>query len=530
MKGVVSAGHELTAKTAVEMLEMGGNAFDAAVAATFSSFVCEPALTGIGGGGFFMGHSKDNKTIVYDFFPDMPGKGGAGGKGERGKDELHFYPISMDFTDAVQEFHIGKGAAAVPGSLAGLSQVYENHCTLPLLTLLSPAISYGRNGIVLNKQQAYFNRILESILTVSDEGRTIYAPQGKLLKEGERLFNPDMANTLEFLAREGLHTFYEGDFMAAIVEAFGKDGLITAEDLSTYSARVRSPLEVDYHGRKVYTNPPPSSGGCLIVFALKLLETYKLTSIPHNSCAYLKLLFDVMRVTNEARGADFDHRIYDEDLVHHFLSDHTVSRYRAKLGEGAQSSFTPDVAGTGNTTHISIIDEEGNAASVTTSNGEGCGYFIPGTGIMLNNMLGEEDINPHGFHSHEPGMRLSSMMAPTIVMKDKRPEIVLGSGGSNRIRNAILQVILNIIDHGLPVNEAVNAPRCHWDGEVFHAEKGINKNELDDLAMHNVSIKNWSQQNMYFGGVHTAVSHDSGKLLSGAGDARRGGVCLNNNE
>ncbi|MBE9503132.1 MAG: gamma-glutamyltransferase [Proteobacteria bacterium] len=520
MKGVVSAGHELTAKTAVEMLEMGGNAFDAAVAATFSSFVCEPALTGIGGGGFFMGHTKDNKTVVYDFFPDMPGKGG------KRTDELHFYPISMDFTDTVQEFHVGKGAAAVPGSLAGLSQVYEVHCTLPLPTLLSPAISYARNGIVLNKQQAYFNSILGAILTASEEGRTIYAPHGKLLKEGERLFNPDMANTLEFLATEGLHAFYEGDWLASIVDAFGEGGFITEEDLSTYSARVRSPLEVDYHGRKVYTNPPPSSGGCLIAFSLKLLETYNLASMPHNSCAYLKLLFDVMTVTNEARGADFNHRVYDEDLVHHFLSNDTLSRYRDKVKESTQPSLMPDVSGTGNTTHLSIIDNEGNAASVTTSNGEGCGYFIPGTGIMLNNMLGEEDINPHGFHSHEPGMRLSSMMAPTIVMKDMRPELVLGSGGSNRIRNAILQVILNVIDHGLPVNEAVNAPRCHWDGETFHAEKGINKDELDDLKIHNVSIKNWSQQNMYFGGVHTAVSHNSGKLLSGAGDARRGGVCL----
>lgn len=233
-----------------------------------------------------------------------------------------------------------------------------------------------------------------------------------------------------------------------------------------------------------------------------------------------------MRLTSEARGKDFDHRIYEDGVVEDFLSEGIIRCYREKAGEELAFLSCEEGTGTGNTTHISVVDEEGNAAAVTTSNGEGCGYVIPGTGVMLNNMLGEEDINPRGFHTQEPGLRMSSMMAPTIVMKGGRPEIVLGSGGSNRIRNAILQVILNITDHKLPVHDAVNSPRCHWDGEVFHAEKGMNEVELDLLERHGVSLKRWGQKNMYFGGVHTVVAAEGGKVLSGAGDMRRGGVCL----
>ncbi len=222
--------------------------------------------------------------------------------------------------------------------------------------------------------------------------------------------------------------------------------------------------------------------------------------------------------------ANFDHRVYEKDIIESFLSPENVGKYSRKLENNVPpKSLLHEKPATGNTTHISVVDAAGNAASVTTSNGEGCGHMIPGMGVMLNNMLGEEDINPHGFHTQPAGLRMSSMMSPTIVMHKGRPEAILGSGGSNRIRSAILQVILNLLDFKLPVEEAVNAPRTHWDKKIFQVENGIHKDQLKDVSS---PVNCWDIKNMYFGGVHTVISENG--TLSGAGDARRGGTCLKN--
>jgi gamma-glutamyltranspeptidase/glutathione hydrolase len=178
----------------------------------------------------------------------------------------------------------------------------------------------------------------------------------------------------------------------------------------------------------------------------------------------------------------------------------------------------------GSTTHISVVDSEGNAASATTSNGEGSGYVIPGTGIMTNNMLGEEDLNPHGFHQWQENVRISSMMAPTIVLKNNQPEVVLGSGGSNRIRTAILQVISNIIDFQLDAQIAVAHPRVHWENNIFNLELGFSEMEITKAKLPpDTQPVMWTEKNMFFGGVHTVLQNADG-LIEGAGDRRRSGV------
>ena len=180
MRGIISAGHKLTVNAGIEILKEGGNAFDAAVAASFASFVCESPLTSIGGGGFFMAHSSVGETLVYDFFPNAPGLGRRFSKGE-----LDFYPIDIHFSDTVQQFHIGRGSAAVPGCMAGLNEVVKKHCTLPLSVLLAPAIDYARTGIVMNEEQACFKKILKPILMISPDARKVYAPNGEILKKGD---------------------------------------------------------------------------------------------------------------------------------------------------------------------------------------------------------------------------------------------------------------------------------------------------------------------------------------------------------
>jgi len=533
MKGIVAAGHELTARAGVEMLNRGGNAFDAALASCFASFVCESALTSPAGGGFLMARTAYGQERLYDFFTDVPGRG----KKAHGGDP-DFYSVGILFGSAYQELHIGAASAAVPGVIAGLDAVHKAHCTLPVGEILAPAIRYASGGVKLNAWQASFNSILTPMLTVSEESREIYAPGGRFLKEGDTFANRSMARTLEYLASEGLMRFYDGEVAGKIIEGFGgRLGLITEEDLLGYRVKVREPLEFSFRGRSVYTNPPPSSGGTLIAFALKLLEDFDLKGMGHNSAGYLKLLALAMRVTNEARRAEFDGRAYEDGVADGFLSVDNLGAYGKRLsgllrapapgGPDAGGGFGGGGAGHGNTTQISVVDSAGNAASITTSTGIGCGFMIPGTGMMMNNMLGEEDLNPMGFHAQAPGVRMSSMMAPTMVVNNGAAEVVLGSGGSKRIRSAILQVILNIVEHSMPAGEAANAPRAHYDDGLLHVEPGVSPGALDKVEAAGVCLKRWEARDMYFGGVHTVVvGHGGHGELGGAGDNRRGGVAL----
>ena len=551
MRGVVSGGCELTARAGIEMLERGGNAFDAAVAASAATFLTESCLTGPAGGGFMMAHTAEGKTVLYDFFTNVPGLGTEKVKG--GKPS--FYSVDIHFADTVQQLFIGEGSAAVPGTPAGLEAVYKNHCTLPIDVLLSPAIEYARSGFELDPYQAHFIEILSPMLLLTQEGREIYTPGGNLVKGGELMRNEPMARTLEVLATDGFKAFYSGEIAEKILKGFGSPGgLMTREDLDAYRAVVRDPLHIDYRGHVIYTNPVPSLGGSLVAFALKLLEGFDLGSMERGSPEYFRLLSNAMSITDAARSDGFDENVSDGDFVEGFLGEENVAPYRERLsafltgatGGALAGSAAPGRGpvdrGPGNTTHISVIDELGNSASITTSLGIGCGVMIPGTGIMMNNMLGEEDLNPAGFHLQSPGERMSSMMAPPAVMKDGTPEIALGSGGSKRIRNAILQVLINLIDFRMDAQAAVDSARIHWDGASLQVEPGPvlesgadgldrDRSGTTDLALlgalkeSGVRFNIWKGPHMYFGGVHTAV-RGGGGVFSGAGDPRRAGVTL----
>ncbi len=517
--GVVSAGTEETARAGIEMLEAGGNAFDAAVAAAFASFVCEPALTSLAGGGFLMAKKSGGAISLYDFFTAVPGLGR-----DNNRDSVNFHSVDVNFSDTTQEFHVGEGSAAVPGNAAGLALVHKELCSLPIEKILEPAIRYARDGIKLSPRQAGFLKILTPILTLTEEGRSFFAPGGEILSEGDILVNPLLADTLESLLRDGLESFYNGPLSRSIVEGFSKKGFLTEEDLRSYRVYKREPVMVIYRGRQVYTNPPPSSGGTLIAFTLSLLEGFDLGAMKHNGADYLKLLSEVKRVTNEARREKLDECLFKEGLTDIFLSDENVTNYRKRIG--IEAPAVPDEWHSASTTQISVVDALGNAATVTTSTGSGSGYPIPGTGIMMNNMLGEEDLNPGGFHLQRAGERMSSMMSPTIVMHGDAPEVVTGSGGSNRIRSAILQVILNVLDFGLPAGKAVNLPRAYFDKGTLHVEHGVDERELKRLEKMVPHLKSWSCRDVFFGGAHSVVLTEGG--YEGAGDERRGGVAIKN--
>jgi len=501
MRGVVAAGHPLTAEAGADVLRAGGNAVDAAVAAVLMSFVAESPLTGPGAGGFMLVHTGGESHLL-DFFVAAPGRG------VEGREPTALVPIDVRFAeDAIQRFNVGPASNGAYGTTLGLAQTLERFGSAQLSDLTADPAREAREGVEVVPMQAFLFTVLEPILNSTPECAAIYAPGGRLLREGDTIRLPELGDLLERLGAEGPGFLYLGDVAHAVSDwVLERGGMLSRDDLASYEVIEREPARVSYRGREVLTNPPPSSGGILIADALGILERL---DQPHDPF----LIAEVMESTNRARDEAFLEGLRTEGFLERFLAkqalDSVATEVRSRLG---------------NTTHISVMDAEGACASVTCSNGSGSGVVVPGTGVHLNNMLGEQDLNPLGFHRHTPGVRVPSMMAPTVVLRDGRPEIAIGSAGSNRIRSAILQTILGIEDHGLPAQEAVSAPRIHVEEGQVDAEPGVDGAALDLLEQAGWTVRRWSELNLFFGGVQAVARNPDTGRLTGGGDPRRGGV------
>ena len=517
MRGVVAAGHPLSAEAGTRILREGGNAVDAAIAACLMSFACESPLSGPGAGGFMLVHTADGEDILLDFFVAAPGLG----RGAAAPAPAALMPIEVEFSaEATQVFNVGASSCGVPGTLLGLAEALERFGSVPLDALCAPAALAAREGVALRPMQAYLHRILAPILSCGPEGAALYEPAGRPLAEGEVLRLPELADLLERVGAEGPGFVYRGDVAAALSEwVLERGGLLTLEDLAAYRALAREPARTHYRGREVLTNPPPSSGGILIALSLALLA-------PFEAPADARTLVGVMERANAARTEDFLIGLNTEGFLERFLARQAVEGARERLGEGAEPGGRAAGGRLGSTTHIAVLDGDGACASVTCSNGSGSGVVVPGTGIHLNNMLGEQDLNPLGFHRQPAGLRIPSMMAPTVVLRDGEPEVALGSAGSNRIRSAVLQTLLGVVDEGLGAEEAVARPRVHFEEGRVDAEPGVDDEALRGLEADGYAVRRWAERNLYFGGVQ-AVARDPGSGdLSGGGDPRRGGSAV----
>jgi gamma-glutamyltranspeptidase / glutathione hydrolase len=497
MNGVVAAGHPLTAEVGADVLREGGNAVDAAVAAVLASFAVESPLTGFGAGGFMM-VGRGEETVLIDFFVAAPGKD----RIERGV-ELVPVPVHFD-AETVQTFYVGPASCGVPGTAAGLDLALRRFGTVPLSELTGAAIRYAREGAPVNAEQAYIFEILAPIQEREERIRGLYAPGGRRLGDGDLFRFPELGDALERFAAEGADPFYRGEIAAAmsehVVEGGGTLGLT---DLAEYKAIERRPIRVPFRGTEVLTNPPPSSGGILIAYSLGLLER-----LGEGSGA--EQLVAAMAAANAVRDEAFAEALYGDEL-HAALLD--PERLDLRAGDLL-----------GSTTHISVLDGDGMCAGVTCSNGSGSGVLVPGTGVILNNMLGEEDLNPLGFHAIAPGRRVPSMMAPTIVRRGGEIELGLGSAGSNRIRSAIVQTVVRAVEQGMSADEAVRAPRLHVEGGMVQAEPGIDEAALARIEARGIPVARRPQINLFFGGVQAVARDPETGALSGGGDPRRGGA------
>lgn len=524
-QGVVAAGSPETVAAGIEMLGQGGNAVDAAVAAAFATFVAESTISHTGGAGFALVYPLDAEPVVYDFFGVMPGLGSNGAVDRR---RLDFREAFIAFEATVGVYHIGRGSVAVPGNVAGLCALAADYGRLSLSTLLGPAVRLAREGVVISSSQAEIAKLVRPIITDTPGIARLFSLNGRFCDEGDRLRNPNLATTLERLGAEGPALFYRGKMAAALVaDQAANGGLITEKDLRSYQVVQRPPLRINYRGRTILSNPPPSSGGALVAFGLRLLEGFEVGGMPHGSTPHLALLTEVMRATIRVRAARDPAELIDPEAVGGFLSEAHVAPYRRQVADALAASRPGDDLPSerrhrGSTTHISVIDGRGMAVGLTTTPGESAGFVVGDSGVILNNLLGEADLHPRGFHTLLPGARLSSMMAPTFLVEGDRPRAVLGSGGSNRLRTAILQTISNIVDFDLPVDQAVNRPRMHFEGRVVELEGGFDPDAADGLERAGYQINRWPKRSMFFGGVHTAVVENG--VLGGAGDPRRGGA------
>ncbi len=503
MRNIVAAGDIKTAKAIEEVIRKGGNAFDGAVAGVFAAYMCEPALTSPAGGGFLMAYSHgDKEPTLYDFFVETVPKR---------VEPYDFFPVEVDFGDAVQVFHIGMASVAVPGVVGGLLELHRERGRLPLEEVLKPAVRYAKEGVYLSELQASFVKLLEPIFTATEYSREVFAPEGRLIDSKEKFKNDAYAEFLELLVAEGERAFYEGEIADRVEELSVKHrGFIRKGDLKGYRVERSKPLKVVFKNYEVYLNPPPSAGGILIAFTLGLLESADLGE--WGSLKHISRLVEAMATTNLYRREFVDGKLHGwkpDDFPNGEILKRFLSVFEERLNRW------------GNTTHIAVSDAEGNVVSVTTTNGEGSGYVIPNFGVMLNNMMGEEDLNPEGFFKWKPKVRLPSMMCPTMVFKNGEPLLALGSAGSNRIRSAILQVLLNALVFNLPLQDAVDRPRLHLEGDTLYLEPSLGE-EFERLIDEIYTVVRFRKKSLFFGGVQ-AVSPPLGE---GGGDKRRGGVVL----
>ena len=496
----IASGHEQTTAAARAVLDDGGNAVDAAVAAALAACVGEPLLCSLGGGGHALVQNERRAPLALDFFAHTPRR--------RHHGEVDFYPIIGNFGPDTQEFHVGLASIATPGVVAGLYALHERHGSRPMGVLIEPATRLARAGLALNAVQAFTLQILEPIVRASDPAARVFGLADRhapLPRPGAHLDNPDFADFLEGLAREGPDLFYRGEAARRLTrDSVEGGGHLRLADLEHYRARWRRPLRWQYRDATLWSTPPPAFGGLMVALASSRLEAHLPATARFGAPAHLAALCRAMAES--------------EDLRAQLEQPELLASERALRLAFAGLAGSPQQVSRRGTTHISIDDGRGLAVAMTLSNGEASGYVIPDSGILMNNMLGEEDLNRSGFHNWPPNRRLASMMAPTIIRRG-RDRYLLGSGGSNRIRTALAQVICNLIDFRMDLNDAVNAPRLHLERGQLSVEMASEwpPEAPDWLMTHHRQARSWPERNLFFGGVHATGPN------SAAADGRRGG-------
>jgi gamma-glutamyltranspeptidase / glutathione hydrolase len=457
MSAAIAAGHPATVEAGVEILHEGGTAADVAIAASLASCVAETLMTGLLGGGHAIYYeAASGRAENLDCFVAMPGLGA-------GPRQAELLELDVPFGAELIHYAVGIASCGVPGVPAGLHALWRRHGRLEWPRLVEPALRLARSGAELTPAHASCLVMLAPVMTMN-EGARIYSPGGTLLPAGSRVEQPGLVPALALVAEEGAASAYTGSIAAALLGLMEeRGGLVTAEDLEAYEAEWSEPVEVAYLGARFLTR-----GG--------------LSGLPETLPQFPRLagLGEAERCIRLARSLD---------------------------GSGADRL--------GDTTNITVVDAEGNACVLTTSLGLGSGDYLPGLDLHLNSMLGETDLIRGAL---EPGDRMGSMMAPSVVLRDGALELAIGAAGGTRLRSALLEVTAGVLDERLAAAEAVSRPRLHAAGGRVQLEPGFSDASIAALEHDGFEVRVWPAQHHFFGGVSLVTPNDA------AGDPRRSGA------
>jgi len=528
--GMVASQEALATRIGASILEQGGNAVDAGAAVAFALAVTLPRAGNIGGGGFMIIHDADSgETVAVDYREKMPAAG-----------TRDMYLDAEGNADSkLSRFH--GLAIGVPGTVAGMALALEKYGSMTLKEVIAPAIELAEKGIVVTPDLA------DSLIGLKDRLQqwpstvpVFYKEDGVPYEPGETLVQADLANSLKLIAEQGQDAFYKGAIGEKIVaEVQNAGGIMSMDDLAAYEAKVREPARGTYRGYEIVSMPPPSSGGAHIIQILNILEGYPISFLGHNTGETIHLMAEAMKLAY----ADRSEYLGDSDFVDVPLTGLTSKAYAAELrSKISRNRVTPSATIKPNnplpfesneTTHFSIVDKDGNAVAntYTINFSYGTGLVAGGTGILLNNEMDDFSAKPgvpnaYGLiggdaNAVEPGKRPLSSMSRTIVLNDGKPLLVTGSPGGSRIITTTLQVIMNVIDHGMNVAEATAAVRIHdqWLPEEIRIEEGLSGDTIRVLESlgHNVVTKG------AMGSTQSIMISDQGFLL-GASDPRRAGA------
>ena len=493
----VAAASQIAADAGIAAASKGGNAVDAAIAAAITSMCTDPGVIALGGGGFIAVCHPNHDRVVIDCNPEMPGRSAAPERFGSGVSE-----VFMDYGGGMTT-GVGHGSVATPGAMKGLGVAHQMFGEAPWAQVVRPTMHWAEHGFTLSGAAAeYLTYAHDVIFGWHPESRqALHHPDGSYLKEGEIVQIPGLSESLAVIAAEGPEVLYTGELAQRMVEGnLENGGLLGLDDLAAYEAVPRSPIPLQVGGWSLGTNPAPAIGGATAAAIVLLLSD--MTEWSPESVR------DVVRAQDAVFA--FRRQRLDEAID-------TLPEIESLL----EQAETRQLLASGSTIHVSAVDEGGIACSITMSAGYGSGTTIPGSGIWLNNSLGEVELQTLGLHALDPGTRLVSNMAPTVGRGPDGSVLAVGTPGASRITSALALTILNLLRLGMPLEEAVEHPRLHvetFDGKPTVAyEPGI---EVPELA--GFTHRAFTEKSMYFGGVQAAMWTPAGGLTA-TGDSRRNG-------
>lgn len=518
---MVASAHPVASGVGIEILKKGGNAVDAAVAMAIALSMAEPNASGVGGGGFMvvkMANSPD--AAMIDYREAAPGRA----------TPEYYYGSGADFDKWTAE---GPNAVGVPGLVAGAALALETFGTMTLADVLQPAIRLAREGVTVGPKLN--GMIIENLEKIQKypAAALLYLPDGLPLEPGTLLKNEGLAATLEKIAAQGPAGFYDGEVASAIAaEVRRLGGPLDVEDLKAYRAKLRAPVRGTYRDYEIISASPPTGGGTHLIELLNILEGFDLRGLGHNTAPYLHVLAEAMKMVFADKAANSG----DPDFVHVPVETMTSKDYarglkekieqgRARFDYKAPAHIVP---GAPSTSHLSVVDAQGNVVALTQSINSffGSGIVVTGRGILLNNHLADFDSRPGRPNSIAPGRRPTSSIAPTIVLRDGKPFMTLGTPGATRIVSALAQIIVNVVDFGMPMDDAIEAPRIHSLGKTLHAEGRIPADVIEALKAMGHAVKTYPDFDNYFGGAQGILIDAKGRKLTGGADSRRDGVAI----